>query len=691
MRTPAQVPLQAWFPHWPGLRHLPRETRDTLYLLAVIALTIAPHATHLPLWASAVTAAMLLWRARLAWAGAALPGRWLLVGALAVMLALTLAMQRTLLGREVGITLLVMLMALKTLELRARRDAFVVFFLGFFLLLTRFLYSQSLLTAALMLMSVWALLTAVVLAQMPVGRPPLKLAAGVAARAAIFGAPVVLLLFLLFPRVSPLWGVPSESVGRTGLSNEMQLGSMSEIANDDSIAMRLRFHGPRPPPEALYFRGPVLSRFDGRQWSSAGRAASVQIAPPPAIQTIGARLDYELTLEPLRLRVLPLLESSGEPTGSSFAVAGLRATRRGDLQWLAERSVTERLRFEASAYLHYRVGPFVPTQALVEDLQLPPGLNPRTLQWARDLRQRPGLAQADAPALAAAVLAHIRRSAFIYTLAPGRYGEISPHLIDEFWFDRRLGFCEHFAAAFVVVMRAMGVPARVVTGFQGADPEEIDGYTVVRNSHAHAWAEYWAAGQGWLRADPTAAVAPERVEFSRQLMPAPGLVASAMGAVSPQLWLSLRRNWEGLNNRWNQWVLNYSRTQQFDLMRRLGWNSPDWQTLGQLSAGVIVVLAVLGMAWTRWDARRRDPWERQCARIIATLRGLGLDAHAHMGPRSLAQALRARHGSSATPVAQLLETLDKHRYAPGAQRLAPRHWWADFQRAASELGRASTN
>jgi len=688
---PAHIPLQTWFPHWPGWRHLPRETRDTLYLLAVIALTIAPHATHLPLWASAVTATMLLWRARLALAGATLPGRWLLVGALVVVLALTLATHRTLLGREVGITLLVMLMALKTLELRARRDAFVVFFLGFFLMLTHFLYSQSLLTAALMLMSVWALLTAVVLAQMPVGRPPLKLAAGVAARAAILGSPVVLLLFLLFPRIAPLWGVPSESVGRTGLSNDMQLGSMSEIANDDSIAMRLRFHGPRPQPAALYFRGPVLSRFDGRQWLPAGPRAAVRIGPPTAIQTAGAKLDYEITLEPLRLRVLPLLESSGESPGSSFAVVGLQVTRRGDLQWLAERTVTERLRFEASAYLNYRVGPFAPTQALAEDLQLPTGLNPRTLQWASDLRQRPELAQADAPALAAAVLAHIRGGDFIYTLAPGRYGKTSPHLIDEFWFDRRLGFCEHFAAAFVVVMRAMDVPARVVTGFQGADREEIDGYTVVRNSHAHAWAEYWAPGQGWLRADPTAAAAPERIQYSSQLVAAPGLVASAMGAVSPQLWLSLRRNWEGLNNRWNQWVLNYSRTQQFDLMRRLGWNSPDWQTLGQLSAGVIVVLALLGMAWAQWDARRRDPWERQRARMIATLQALGLDAHAHMGPRSLAQSLRARHGSSAEPLAQLLEALDKQRYAPGAQHLAPRHWWRDFQRAASDLGRASTN
>lgn len=686
MSTPARTSIESWFPAWPGWRHLPRETRDTLYLLAVIALTIGPHAAHLPLWASALTAAMLLWRVRLALAGAALPGRWPLGAALIVVLALTLATHRTLLGREVGITLLVMLMALKTLELRARRDAFVVFFLGFFLILTHFLYSQSLFTAALMLISVWALLTAVVLAQMPVGRPPLKLAAGVAARTALYGSPVVLLLFLLFPRIAPLWGVPSESIGRTGLLNEMQLGSMSEIANDDSIAMRLRFHGPRPPPELLYFRGPVLNYFDGRQWLAAGPASAAT-----SIQPLGDRLDYEITLEPLRLRVLPLLESSSAQPGSSFSIDELRVTRRGDLQWLAERAVTERLRFDASAYLNYRVGPFASTPALRADLQLPPGLNPRTLAWARALRQRPELAQAQAPALVAAVLKHIRSNEFIYTLAPGRYGETSPNLIDEFWFDRRLGFCEHFAAAFVVVMRAMGVPARVVTGFQGADPIEIDGYTVVRMSHAHAWVEYWAAGQGWLRADPTAAVAPERISYSRQLQAAPGLVATAFGAVSPALWLTLRRGWEGVNNRWNQWVLNYSRGQQFELMRRLGWSSPDWQALAQLTAGVIVVLALMGMAWAQWDARRRDPWERQRARLIGTLRGLGLDVHAHMGPRSLADSLRSRHGERAEPLARLLEALDRQRYAPGAQHLAPQQWWRDFRRATDALGRVSSN
>jgi hypothetical protein len=244
----AAFSLRAWLPTWPGWRSLPRETRDTLFLLAVIAWTVLPHASHLPEWCIAMTAIVLLWRGRLALVGGALPGRWVLVAVLVVALGLTFLSYRTLLGKEPGVTLAVALMALKTLELRARRDAFVVFFLGFFIILTHFLYSQSLPVAVAMLISVWGLLTALVLAHMPVGQPSLRQASGLAARTALFGAPVMVLLFALFPRVGPLWGVPQDGISTTGLSNTIKMGSVSEVARDDAIAMRLRFEGEPPPP-----------------------------------------------------------------------------------------------------------------------------------------------------------------------------------------------------------------------------------------------------------------------------------------------------------------------------------------------------------------------------------------------------------------------------------------------------------
>ena len=266
------LPVGGW--RWPGWRHLPRDTRDTLFLLGVIAWIVLPHVPRLPWWCTLLTALVLLWRGQIALSGAPLPRRWVLVVVLLAVAALTLFTYRTLLGKEAGVTLVVSMMALKTLELRARRDAFVVFFLGFFIVLTQFLGSQSLPVAAAMVVSVWGLLTALVLAHMPVGQPSLRQAAGLAARTALLGAPLMALLFVLFPRIGPLWGVPQDAAATTGLSGSMTLGSVAEVALDDGVALRLRFEGLPPAQRDLYFRGPVLTDFDGRQWKRREPAGS---------------------------------------------------------------------------------------------------------------------------------------------------------------------------------------------------------------------------------------------------------------------------------------------------------------------------------------------------------------------------------------------------------------------------------
>ncbi len=660
-----------------GWRTLPREARDTIFLLGVIAWTVLPHVFHLPLWCGLLTAVVLLWRTQLALANGALPGRWVLVAVLLIAAGLTLWSFRTLLGKEPGITMAVVLMALKTLELRARRDAFVVFFLGFFLVLTHFLYSQSLPVAAAMLVSVWGLLTALVLAHMPVGQPSLRQAATLAARTALFGAPVMVLLFVLFPRVGPLWGVPQDGQASTGLSNTMRMGSVAELAQDDRIAMRLRFEGQAPAPETLYFRGPVLTRFDGFEWRAAP-AGAARRAPNADLQVSGPAFDYEVTLEPLRLAALPLLEAT--PTAPQLE--GYRVLARDDLQWSADRPVYERLRFSARAYTRFRHGPTRAAPDLRAHVELPAGFNPRTLAWAAALRRDPLYAAADARILAGALMQHIRRGGYSYTLAPGDYGRDA---IDEFWLDGKEGFCEHFAAAFVVIMRALDVPARVVTGFQGADPLPVDGYTVVRNSAAHAWAEYWQPGQGWVRADPTAAVAPERINRSRRLVPAPGLVTGAIGAMSPELLAQLRSGWDALNNRWNQWVLNYSRGQQIDVLRDLGFRSPSWEDLAMLLVVSLSTLALVGAGWAWWDRHRIDPWVRQREAILRALRALGIVAQAHESPRALALRVRERFGNDGEALALLLDTLERQRYTREARAEPDRSLTRSFAALARQL------
>jgi protein-glutamine gamma-glutamyltransferase len=324
---------------------------------------------------------------------------------------------------------------------------------------------------------------------------------------------------------------------------------------------------------------------------------------------------------------------------------------------------------------------------LQDYIDLPPGYNPRTLAWASAMRKDPRYAEADAATLAAALMEHIRTGGYGYTLTPGLYGEKNPRTsIDEFWLDRKLGFCEHYAAAFVVMMRALDVPARVVTGYQGLDPKPVDGYRIVRQSYAHAWAEYWQPGIGWVRADPTAAVAPDRVLSSRPLVTQPGLVAGALNNFNPQLLANLRNGWEALNNRWNQWVLSYSRGSQFDLLRQLGFDAPSWEDLAVLLAGAFGVLSLAATAWAWWDRHHTDPWVRQMQRLRATLQGLGVSAAEHEAPRTLAQRVRGRFGAHGEPLAALLDRLDEQRYsARAAARPDPaltRHFNSQAKRLA---------
>jgi len=679
MKSPAALAL---LPRWPGWKHLPREARDTLFLLAVIGWTVMPHLSHLPWWCTALATLVMLWRGRIALTNAPLPSRWLVVGVVLAASALTVMTEHTLLGKEAGVTMLVLLMVLKTLELRARRDALVIFFLGFFLVLTNFLYSQTLAVAAAMLVSVWGLLTALVLAHMPVGQPMIRQAGGLAARAALLGAPVMVVLFLLFPRIGPLWGLPQDAGAKTGLSGELRMGSIAELAIDESIAFRLKFDGPVPPAEALYFRGPVLERFDGVEWRQRDLLTLSFALLDAELRVQGDPVGYEMTLEPSRMNLLPLLDATPDAAAAAPRIPGLRTLQHADLHWTTDRPVTDRLRFHVQAWTRFEHGPRRGVMALREDLELPPGYNPRTLAWAAQLRNDPRYANASPEVLAGAVLQYIRQGGFVYTLAPGEYGA---NAVDEFWLDRRRGFCEHFAAAFVVVMRALDVPARIVTGYQGTDRAPTDGYWIVRQSHAHAWAEYWQPGRGWVRADPTAAVAPDRIERSRHLAPQPGLVAQALGNWSPELLTQLRKSWEAVNNRWNQWVLGYSQKQQLSLLERLGVQSPNWEDLSLMLIGLLSTGALVGACWAWWDRHRQDPWQRLLGGVRQRLRKLGIDAQPHHAPRTLAAAVRQQLGAPGEALAARLEELDRVRYGPAARARPQAGWWRQFAAEAARL------
>lgn len=648
------------------LAALPRDARDTLFLLAIMGWVVLLQSGHLPLWCSALTLTLLVWRGVLAWQGRPLPSRWWLLGLLVVTVGATLLTHRTILGRDAGVTLIALLLALKTLELRARRDAFVVFFLALFTLLTHFFYSQSLLTAAGVLLAVWGLLTSLVNAHSPFGKPPLWQSARTAGSMALLGAPIMLVLFLFFPRLAPLWGMPGDAMtGRSGLSNQMKVGQVAQLAQDPSVALRVKFDGAPPPSGQMYFRGPVLSEFDGTQWRPLRPRQFDPLQMDHHLVVSGEPLNYEVTLEPHNQSWLLTLDATpSAPT--SPALSGQQLLLTPDLQWLTSRPVNDLLRYRAQSHPVFRHGPLQAELGLRDHLGLPPGFNPRTLLMAQQWRQEAGNGPEAAQQLVQRALTLLRTGGYGYTLAPGLYGR---HTADEFWFDRKQGFCEHIASSFVLLMRALDIPARVVTGYQGGERNPVDGFWTVRQSDAHAWTEVWLAGQGWVRVDPTGSVAPSRTETLQRLEAPQGLVATALVTINPALGERLRATWEAVNNRWNQWVLNYSQSRQFSLLENLGFESPSWRELGYVLAGLLAITSLAGALWALWERRQHDPWLRLLHQAHRRARDLGLDADERTTPRQLATQLHRHFGQhpGTAGVVQWLLAMERTRYAaPGS-------------------------
>lgn len=663
---------------WLGFgARLPRETRDTLFMLLVIGWIVVLQIGHIPSWAIGVALAALAWRGWLAWHKRALPSwRWrLLLTAVAV--GLTVATHRTVLGPNAGVTLLVMLLAFKTLELRAQRDAYVVFFLGFFALLTLLLHSQSLLMALGIGSALWGLLSALVLAQLPNGRPPLWQAARTAGGIALAGAPLMALLFALFPRLPPLWAVPTDTaLGRSGLSGRMQVGDVARLAMDGRVAFRVAFPDGTPPREALYFRGPVLRVFDGRIWRPLhGPDATIDVPTellrrhdkPARVEIRGPALRYQITMEPSLRPWLLTLEATVTAPVLSAASADLAHTPvhvSPDRQWWLSRPITDLLRYEARAFPVHRVDVHAERLALQIDRELPPGYNPRTLAWAQALRR--ALGDPEPRQLVDAVLRHLRDGGYQYTLEPGVYGRDTA---DEFWFDRRRGFCEHIASAFAVAMRALDIPARVVTGYQGGERNPVDGLWTVRQSDAHAWVEVWLANEGWVRIDPTAYVAPDRTAVGERLQPPPGLVASALVRTDLQLLRTLRAAWDAVNQRWNDWILDYGPTRQLDLLHRLGVSASGWQDVARVLGIALTVAAAACGALLLWHRPRTDRWHRLLARAAQRWERYGVPRPEPLTPMRLRQAIAAHLGpNNTTFVAQAwsewLTTLEALRYDP---------------------------
>ncbi|MET0321079.1 MAG: DUF3488 and transglutaminase-like domain-containing protein, partial [Duganella sp.] len=578
------------------LARLPRDKADTLLLLAAALMVLAPHFGHLPPWITAAICAILLWRAVVTWRGRRMPPMRVLLPVSVAAMAGVYASFGTLLGRDPGVAMLTLLLAFKLLEMRVRRDLFVVIFLGLFVLLTNFFYSQSIPTALFMAATLVVLLTALQTFQYTGAVPPLAQRLRISLRLVGLAAPLAALLFVAFPRIQgPLWGMPGDArSGRTGLSDTMAPGTLSSLAQSDDVAFRVRFLDPAPAQQQLYWRSIVLGDYDGRTWTRVARRRGPQ--QDVAIVLRGPPIRHDITMEPSGQRWLAVLEMPGP----RFDMPGFRVRESEEIEHVAVSPVERRARYSAVSYPDAALQAGAPPQDMARWLELPAGYNPRALALARQLRRQTPPAGADQ--LSRAVLAMFRREPFSYTLQPPLGGR---DLVDDFLFGSRAGFCEHYASAYVVLMRAMGVPARVVTGYQGGEMNPVDGYLTVRQSDAHAWAEIWTTAQGWRRVDPTAAVAPERIVRNlARALPAPaGFGFGPLFALQndPDSWLTqLRFRYAALNNAWNQYILDYNPDRQRSFLaelRQAGAAAATWR--GALAAVAIAAVLAL-LRWRQW-------------------------------------------------------------------------------------------
>ena len=643
---------------------LSRDKQDTLLLLASTVLVLLPHTAHLPPWVTLLCGATLAWRALLTLLGRRMPANLVLVPLAVAAMAGVLHTYHTVLGRDAGVAMLVLLVAFKMLEMHARRDLFVVVFLCFFLVLTNFFYSQSIGTALLMLVSVVTLLTTQLSFQLTGAVPPLRTRLLMGAKILALAAPLAALGFVLFPRVDgPLWGLPEDARGaRSGLSDSMAPGQFSNLAQSDDPAFRVKFDGPPPAQPQLYWRGPVLGAFDGRTWTRLlPRPHFGRRAPQPvAISVRGAPLHYQVTMEPSNTRWLFALEMPRALPQMSDGAASVTP----DLELQTSNPVRERIRYELSSYVDFSLQADEPLDNAYQWLQLPYGRNPKALAAGERLRQ-------DYPApmqRVQAVLRQFSTGGYAYTLQPPLLGGDA---VDEFLYTTRAGFCEHYAGAFVFLMRAAGIPARVVTGYQGGELNPIDGYFTVRQSDAHAWAEVWLQGQGWVRVDPTAAVAPERVQRSlARALPAPapfGIegLGRLMQADPGSLLARVRYAIAAANNGWNQWVLNYTPQRQHALLESLQDNLVGWRSAALLALGCALLL----IAGKLSRQPRMDPVDKLYSALCRRLGQLGLPRAPDEGPTAYAARV-AGAGLASEPKAAAAEFLRRYsawRYAPPTQ------------------------
>jgi transglutaminase-like putative cysteine protease len=625
-----------------------------LVCVSVCAAVLA-NVSHLPLQITLLIVVLFLGRIiQRQRNGLRIPG-WIKVPMVVLVPLIVIAHYGSVFGREPGSALACAMLTLKLLETESRRDARAAVTFASFVLMSALLFETSL-WFTLLLFGALILLLATLRELEPRPRDSgpihwqqsLRADLRVAAMALLTAIPLTVFAFVFFPRLdSPLWHTPGDTSGHTGIGDTMSPGAIQNLLIDDSPAFRVGFDGAPPKRGQLYWRGPVLTDFDGATWK---RQEVIKSADRNTLQVSGAVANYEITLEPtdkpwLFALDIPLDVPTDDPVESQ---------RGSDMTLMRRRPVADLLHYRAKSALDYRFDITLTERQRRGALRLPEGFDPRSValgqSWRRDLGNDDAIIQA------ALELFH---NAFFYTLTPPELGRDS---IDDFLFETKRGFCEHFASSFVVLMRAAGIPARVVTGYQGGYFNAVGNYLLVRQSDAHAWSEVWLEGRGWVRIDPTAAVSPQRVEYGAR---------AAAGDTSPWYqasWIiGIRNQFDLINRGWNSLIVQFNSLRQQSLLKPFGIEKADYATLTWiLIASTSLLLAAIALWTMRGPRLRVDPLDRAYANLCSKLGRAGAERPPAEGPQDFARRLQGA-APSAGPLVRQAQGLIAHyvslRYA----------------------------
>ncbi len=621
------------------------------WTLAALTFAVAPHVQYLPPWITATFFACGAARWQVERRRWRLPPAWVrIVLSLLCFIAVFATFDYTISGVSPGSALLAVMAALKLLETRQRRDQFVLLFIAIFLVMASLLREQYvwslpyLLAGLALTMTAWLRISGQ-------AAEPARRSFGTAGRLLLYAAPLALAMWILFPRIAaPFWAVPIDTGGATaGLDDQMSPGDISRLSLSDAVAFRVQFDNGPPEPSQRYWRGLVLETFNGRSWTGS---EAVPSGARDRLEVYGEPVRYEITMEPTRQRWLYALDIPYDWT--------LGDTVMGRQHQLASKQpIDQRVAYAAVSYLQYRIDPVLRDWTRSMYLRLPGDRNPRTAALAREMRRAAG---SDGQFIED-VLRKFHEEAFHYTLEPPPLGA---HAVDEFLFETRRGFCEHYASAFAVMMRAAGLPARIVLGYQGGEINPMGQYMIVRQSDAHAWTEVWLDGRGWQRVDPTAAVAPERIES--------GMSGAALTGIGTGWGLDARSRllhrmvltWDAFNARWNDWVLGYGPEKQRAFLQALGMERPDWRKMMFALTGVLALLVTLVslLLLRQYRPPRRDPAARLYRKFT---RRAGVDPARGESPRDYAGRLAAAGVASEEDVARVTELYLAARYGPAGR------------------------